>query len=205
MSLGNTVNHHKNGILLAYIANKIPNIHLRKLLKIIYLIDENFTIKRGFPLTWFDYYVWEKGPVSPEVYEVKNGAFSDYVSVSTNARGKKIINSVKPHEFLIYKEMGDFSQSEIKEVDLLLDLYKDKSADELSELTHTPNSIWSKVVNDNHISFRDNGGKTNFLLPLTLLFREEDPRVEIYEDAKWNMEFQAMLNAKHAKRNVPTS
>ena len=81
-SLGTTTNYHKNGVLLAYISNKIPNIHLRKLLKIIYLIDEYFMAMRGFPLTWFDYYAWAKGPVAPEVYAVKNNAFHEFVSLN---------------------------------------------------------------------------------------------------------------------------
>ena len=77
MSLGLTVNKHKNGVLIAYIAQSILDINLRKLLKLIYLIDEKFMEQRGFPLTWFDYYAWERGPVAPEVYEIKNGAFQD--------------------------------------------------------------------------------------------------------------------------------
>ena len=67
MSLGITANREKNGALLAYIASNIPGINLRKLLKVVYLIDEQFMKLRGFPLTWFDYYAWAKGPVAPEV------------------------------------------------------------------------------------------------------------------------------------------
>ena len=76
MSYGISVNKERNGALLAYIAKNVPYINLRKLLKIIYLIDEKFMELRGFPLTWFDYYAWAKGPVAPEVYDIKNGAFS---------------------------------------------------------------------------------------------------------------------------------
>lgn len=41
MSFGYTVNKEKNGVLLAYLAERIPNITLRKLLKLVYLTDEN--------------------------------------------------------------------------------------------------------------------------------------------------------------------
>ena len=90
MSLGVTVNRKKNGALLAYVAKNIPSINLRKLLKIVYLIDEKFMELRGFPLTWFDYYAWVKGPVAPEVYDIKNGAFSEYVTCHKNEEGKNI-------------------------------------------------------------------------------------------------------------------
>jgi len=205
MSLGTTVNQHKNGILLAYIANKIPDIHLRKLLKIIYLIDEHFMKMRGFPLTWFDYYAWAKGPVAPEVYAIKEGAFSEFVYVIRNEVGKRVVNPVHPHEFFIYKEMGEFSQTEIAEIDKLLAEYKDLTADELSEITHEPGSIWSKVVADNNIDFDTTGGKSEYKIPLTMLLDKEDIRLEIFEDAQWNMEFQAMLNDKRANCDVPTA
>lgn len=202
MSLGITVNQHKNGILLAYIANKIPNIRLRKLLKIVYLIDEYFMKMRGFPLTWFEYYAWAKGPVAPEVYDIKNNAFAEFVSLKRDENNKCIINSVQPYEFLIYKEMDEFSQSEISAIDKLLAEYKDKSADELSDLTHVPDSIWSKVVAQNHISF-DIQKTSEYPVPLTMLFEDGDERLDVFEDAEWNMEFQAMLNSKRAKRDVP--
>lgn len=205
MSLGVTVNKHKNGVLLAYIANKIPNIHLRKLLEIVYLIDEHFTKMRGFPLTWFDYYAWAKGPVAPEVYAIKDGEFSDFVLAGRNSQGKRVVNSIQPHEFLIYKDMGEFSQAEIFEIDKLLIEYKDKSADDLSDMTHTPESLWSKVVAANNIAFDDLHLKSGFQIDLTSLFEDDDYRREVYEDAQWNMEFQEMLNKKRADRNVPTA
>ncbi len=205
MSLGILVNRHKNGVLLAYIANKLPNIHLRKLLKIVYLIDEHFTEMRGFPLTWFDYYAWQKGPVAPEVYAVKEGAFSEYVSVRKNEDGKCVINSVKPYEFLIYKDMVEFSQAEISEIDRLLEVYKDLSADDLSDMTHIPESLWSKVVAENDITFDIHNHKSECRINLENLFEDDDYRHEIYEEAQWNMEFQAMLNEKRNKSDVPTS
>lgn len=201
MSLGTSVNHHKNGILLAYISNKILNIHLRKLLKIVYLIDEYFMYMRGFPLTWFDYYAWAKGPVAPEVYAIKENAFSDFVSLKRDENGKCIVNSLQPHEFLIYKEMNEFSESEISAIDKLLADFKDKSADELSDITHVPESLWSRIVVQNRISFE--AQKTSdFQIPLSMLFEDGDYRIEVFEDAKWNMEYQAMLNEKRLQRNV---
>ena len=109
MSFGSTVNMEKNGALLAYIAEKNPCIHLRKLLKMVYLIDEKFMEKRGFPLTWFNYQAWEKGPVAPEVYAVKEGAFSDYVKCQKNKDGKNIVTPALQHDYLIGKQMEAFS------------------------------------------------------------------------------------------------
>jgi len=198
MSLGITVNKDKNGILLAYIANKVPNIHLRKLLKIIYLMDEHFMKMRGFPLTWFDYYAWAKGPVAPEVYEIKNGAFGDFVSYHRSENEKRIVNLVSDVSVRV-KDL--FSESETIEIDKLIETYRACSADELSDITHVKDSIWSKVVADNQLVFDENNKTSDCQIKLENLFAHQDWRVETYEDARWSMEFQAQLssnrNPKH--------
>lgn len=75
MDFSTTVNRDKNGTLLAYICLNVPGINLRKLLKLVYLIDEKFVITRCFPLTWFSYYALKKGPVASEVYVLRTAVF----------------------------------------------------------------------------------------------------------------------------------
>lgn len=193
MSLGITANKEKNGALLAYIAKNIPSINLRKLLKIVYLIDEKFMELRGFPLTWFDYYAWAKGPVAPEVYGIKNGGFSEYVKCHKNEDGQNIVDSVLPHKYHVLKQMDMYSPYEMEVIDGVVFQYADMSADQLSDLTHEENSIWSRVVAEKELSFEDNK-KSDVLVPLTMLNEGDIEKQETYEDAKWNMGFQAALN-----------
>lgn len=192
MSLGITANKKRNGALLAYIAKNIQGINLRKLLKIVYLIDEKFMELRGFPLTWFDYYAWAKGPVAPEVYDVKNGAFSEYVTCHKNEEGKNIIDSVLTHKYHVLKQMDVFSPYEMGVIDEIMYKYEHCTADELSELTHAETSLWSQIVKENQIQFVE--GKSTVLIPLQMMNEGNEEKEETYEDAKWNMEFQAALN-----------
>jgi uncharacterized phage-associated protein len=203
MSLGITANREKNGALLAYVAKNIPGINLRKLLKIIYLIDEKSMQLRGFPITWFDYYAWEKGPVAPEVYRIKNGGFSDYVTCHISEEGKRIVESVLRPEYLVLRQMDMYSPNEMDIIDMAISLFKDKTADELSDITHESGSLWSKVVNGREVSFAD--GKSNVMIPLASLNDGDSTKCEIYEDAKWNMEFQALLNQKRKASDVSAS
>ncbi|MDE7338310.1 MAG: SocA family protein [Bacteroidales bacterium] len=108
------IQNTKNGMLLAYIANRVPDIHLRKLLKIVYLIDEFFVKKRGYPLTWFTYYAWAKGPVAREVYNVKNGNFREFVTArkerqTGEEKSKWIVNTTNPNlsKIQLFKEMEE--------------------------------------------------------------------------------------------------
>lgn len=187
MSLGVTANEKKNGALLAYIAKNVPCVNLRKLLKIVYLIDEKFMKIRGFPLTWFDYYAWAKGPVAPEVYGIKNGAFSKYVTCHKDAMGKNIVESVLQHKYHVLKQMDEFSPYEMSYIDSVVFKYADSTADELSALAHEENSLWSQVVRENHVTFVN--GKSNVKIPLQRLNAGNAEKEEVYEEALEYMQF----------------
>ena len=190
MSLGTTVNKEKNGVLLAYIANSVPDIGLRKLLKIVYLIDERFVLLRGFPLTWFNYYAWAKGPVAPEVYELKNGAYSNFVVCTKNENGKNIINS-RLNNYEIIKSSEIFSPYELGVVDEVIYQCQDKTADELSDLTHRQGSLWFKVVKENNLSF-ERKKQSDVAIPLTMLIEDDDDKLETYNEA---LEYMRVCNA----------
>lgn len=187
MSLGFTINKEKNGALLAYITNSIPNINLRKLLKLVYLIDEKFMESRGFPLTWFDYYAWEKGPVAPEIYEIKNGAFSDYVKCFKNEDNKNIVKASSQNIHQNLKQMDVFSQYEMEIIDDIISEYKDTTADELSEITHEDNSLWSIIIKEKNVTFVD--GKSEVQIPLTRLNEGNFEKEETYNEALEYMQF----------------
>ena len=187
MSFGSTVNKEKNGALLAYIAEKAPGIHLRKLLKMVYLIDEKFMEKRHFPLTWFNYQVWEKGPVAPEVYAVKEGAFGDYVRCQKNKDGKNIVTPVQQHEYLIGKQMEAFSLYEKELIDSVIEDYIGKTADELTDITHEKDSLWTKIKEEKDVVFTN--GKSDVEIPLNRLNEGDEEKSAIYEDALDYMQF----------------
>lgn len=194
VSLGITVNRKKNGALLAYIANKVPEINMRKLLKIIYLIDERFMKLRGFPFTWLDYYVWEKGPVAPEVYDIKekNNFFSDFVKIKRSSENKVIIYPLFKINDDPNGPFGELSDYDLSIIDEELLKYGDKSADWLTNQTHLPDALWTKTKSEHHVEFLD--GKSDCRINMMDLIQEDADLCEVYEDAKWNIAFQAQLN-----------
>lgn len=194
MSYGVSIYKKRNGVLLAYIADRIPNIHLRKLLKIIYLMDEHFMRMRGIPLTWFDYQAWSKGPVSPEVYEIKNGAFKEFVRSYKATDNKRIVEPILDQAEIQTQLKDDFSGFEITEINKMIDDFGNESADELSDITHRPNSIWSKVVSENQLRFNDEIRKSDVAVSLDRLLDNTDWRRKLYEDACLEMELQSQLD-----------
>lgn len=186
MSFGYTVNKEKNGVLLAYLAERIPNVTLRKLLKLVYLTDEKFTIERGFPLTWFNYFAWEKGPVAPEVYDVKNGSFADFVQCHRNSNDKYEISPVSGA--LTEDRLNLYSRYEMNMIDEIISKYGSMSADELTDITHLENTLWSKVVNENKLTFSDSG-RSDCEIHLNRLIEGDEGKEEVFEDALEYMQF----------------
>ncbi len=195
MSYGVSIYKKRNGVLLAYIANRIPNVHLRKLLKIIYLMDEHFMKMRGVPLTWFDYQAWSKGPVAPEVYEIKNGAFNEFVKSYKATDNKRIVESILDKDIIQSQLKDDFSAFEISEINKMIDDFGHQSADELSDITHRPNSVWSKVVSENQLSFNEEIRKSDVAVSLDRLLDSNDWRSKAYENACFEMKLQAQLDS----------
>ncbi|MCR5453735.1 MAG: SocA family protein [Bacteroidales bacterium] len=192
MGIGFKANRNKIGALLAYLSFMMPSVELRKLLKIIYLIDEKAVMERSFPITWLDYYAWAKGPVATDVYDIKNGTLSDFVVCKKNDSGKWSVSPVKHAEFPILQGMKAFSNYEKAIIDGIIAQYGNKSSDELTDVTHERNTLWYNVVNENGIDFT-NQPKSNFLIDLNRL--NDDNHKEIFEDAFDTVQIQAAINS----------
>ena len=191
-NLGLQVNANKIGALLEYICSQMPHIHLRKLLKVIYLMDEKSVQMRAIPLTWLDYYAWKKGPVAPSVYEVKDGAFANFVTCAKEDDGKWHVAANKTNPYAIDQDLKSFSEYEMDIINSVIAYCKGKSADDLTDETHSEDSLWSQTVSQHHITF-DETGRSEY--PICLNDLNDAEGKEIYAEALDSMMMQASLNS----------
>lgn len=175
------MNKNKIGSLLAYISSTIPEINLRKLIKLIYLIDEQSVTTRGISVTWLDYYVWEKGPVAPCIYEIKNkgGEFASFVTSYKNREEKVVISPLIDNQ----TSSMQFSPKELHLINSILNEYGKMNADELTEITHRPGGLWDKAKKEHQLNFEIQN-KTNVRIELSDLIAEDEEKMAIYEDAR---------------------
>ncbi len=194
MAMNSTLQATENkvGALLAYICSQIPHIHLRKLLKVIYLIDEKSVQMRAIPLTWLDYYAWKKGPVAPSVYDVKKSAFADYVTCQQEHDNKWYVSANKTNLYAIDKDLQVFSAYEMDIINSVIAYCKNKSADELTDETHSKDSLWSKTIVQHHVTF-DKEGRSQY--PICLNDLNDAEGKEVYAEALDSIMMQASLNA----------
>lgn len=190
MNLGTQVNKKKIGELLIYITTQIQDVNLRKMLKLIYLIDECAVREKVLPITWLEYKAWAKGPVAEDLYNIKNNdenIFSEYVYAVKSASNQNIIKPKRTYN------SDCFSNVELNIINSVLSEYKACSDDELSEMTHSDDRIWKQVVAENNIIFTDKITRSDYVVDFRLMLSYDDKLY--FEDALENMKLCSFLNS----------
>ena len=180
MCLGVEVNKEKIGNLLIYLAENIKPPYHTKLLKLLYLIDEESVRDSGVPITWLDYKVWQYGPVSPAIYEIhyKDNCFSEYVSCEQNIHGR-LISSKK-----IFSD-DEFSRYELEIIERVVNKYKNVNAEELVKETHGEDTLWNITKKENNIEFDSEIAKiSNYSIDLYRLIEDDKIKLDNYWGAQ---------------------
>ena len=161
MCLGMTVNKDLIGNLIIYIADYCKNystpLYQTKLLKLLYLIDEESVRQTGTPITWLEYDVWQKGPVPADIYFSKlpyANKVNEYVSFEERSN-KYLV--VKKKEF----NDGNFSEVDLEIINNVLRDFGKKTSSELIDITHQPGSLWSKIVEEKNVRFSHDNHTSN--------------------------------------------
>lgn len=135
----------------------ISNMKLQKLVFFAQLLSVRVDMKR--PLVSSDFHAWDYGPVSPTLYRKIKRFGANYLSLD-NPEVAAVFADCTP----ISKETDDWANAVIETV---WERLRDRSAVELSMLTHRRGSPWEVVYN------RDRYG----VIPLEEMARKEPERV----------------------------
>ncbi len=140
------------GNLIVYIASKVDNLYITKLLKLLYLIDETSVKRSGFPLTWLNYSVYKHGAVCTDIYKE--------LTFNNGAQFKNYIEVVQDHHGQLIKDITAFDKNEFSEYDFeicneVINKYGRFSSKELVNILHEPDTLWSKEVKKHKITFNE--------------------------------------------------
>ena len=180
MCLGVEVNKEKIGNLLIYLAENLKPLYHTKLIKLLYLIDEESVKDSGVPITWLDYKVWQYGPVSPAIYEIhyKDNCFTEYVSCEQHEHGRLII----PKRDFSNEE---FCQHELDLIEQVARIYKSVNAEDLVGKVHGEDTLWSITKKENKIEFDSEIAKiTNYSIDLSRLIEDDEIKMDNYLGAQ---------------------
>lgn len=188
MCLGVSVNKPLIGNLIIYIANKCGILYQTKLLKLLYLIDEESVRRTGVPITWLEYEVWAKGPVAKDVYYSKNvgeNRFADYVSFSRNPNCQVITKKAF--------DDSEFTDNQLQIIDDVLSKYGSLSSEDLIQKTHEEGSLWSITKQHYGITFSGARKISDKVINLSQLIKDDGFKLTAYNAALESMELKAIL------------
>jgi len=190
MCIGLQANKELIGQLMVLIANRYKPLYHTKLLKLLYIIDEESTIRTGAPITWLTYHAWRYGPVAEDVYHSKQvgyNKFNQYVKFVHAGENKCIV-----------KPVAGFSDAEFTDTDLniiheVLEKYGHLSTKELVGITHADGSLWDRTVKRANIHFSENNKTSDVSLDFVELIQNDGFKKTVYYTTMENIELQASL------------
>jgi len=193
-SLGSTINKDKVGNIMVYLAERIKPLYHTKLIKLLYFIDEYAVKDNGIPITWLDYNLWEKGPVAPETYFIKNqddsSVFLEYIKTKKQGESFMIIPNRQFDKRL-------FSDYELEIIDQVITELGNKRAEELIKLTHAEGSLWGKTKKKYNVAFSNSKKTTNYNIELSDLVKDDKNRYHNFQEAKDMILFSSFNTENH--------
>ncbi len=138
---------------IMYFAKKnVKFLYKTKTFKLLYFLDFLHIEKVGIPVTNQEYLAYPKGPV-PEylVKRIDENNLSDYFNERIEIVKRKF-GVHTAYEFVPRPKqkinMDVFSPIQIELLDRITFFFKDLKAEEISEITHLPNSPWAKTISE---------------------------------------------------------
>ena len=191
-SLGVQGNKELVGNLIILLAKKCAPLYQTKLIKLLYLIDEEAIRERGIPITWPDYKVWQFGPVDPAVFYIRN--FSEYISseTTTSIDGNAATTIISPK-----KEFDDdeFSEYDLEIIEKTLVKYQNKTANELVNITHKVGSPWDLTKKENDLDFSI-ANISDVSIDMSRIVKNDPVKYANYKEAYEGMSFMSVLKSK---------
>jgi len=190
MCLGMCTNRNLIGNTIVLLSLHCKPLYHTKLLKLLYLIDEESTKRTGTPLTWLSYNVWQFGPVAEDVYHSKwegLNKFSEFVRFDEVADGK-----------ILVKPIAEFDDSSFSELDLqiindIIEQYGCLTAKQLIDIVHSRDSLWEKTRQQANIHFSAQNQTSSIPLDFSELLSDDGFKKTIYYSTLENLELQYTL------------
>lgn len=135
----------KLGNTIAYIVSNVSNPSKTKILKILYLMEEEMVRRHGVPFLCLPFEVWKMGPVQKDVFvDLSDGGtmLEDYVEQEYRD-GSMVFKSK------VAFDEDEFSDAELSMMKDIVSLYGKKSAAQLVAYLHKKESLWYKTAAEN--------------------------------------------------------
>lgn len=190
MCIGIKVNKTLIGNLMILLSDRCKPLYHTKLLKLLFLIDEESVLRTGVPITWLNYKAWQLGPVNEDVFLSKFTGFNKfdkYVSFHHAGDGSCVIKPIS-----VFDD-SEFCDLDIEIINDVIAKYGNKSCRELVELTHRRGSIYDETKKKYGIEFSGNNRTSDIEINFRDLL-DSCSKKAAYQYALENMQSKILLN-----------
>ena len=190
MCIGMKANKALIGNLMILLADRCKPLYHTKLLKLLFLIDEESVKRTATPMTWLNYKAWQLGPVNEDVFFSKwegCNKFDQYVHFDFVDEKRCIVKPVA--EF----DGGGFCELDREIIDSVLSKYGRKSSEELVEILHGEESLWSKAVKKHALAFSATNKTSDVDIDFSDMLKDELQKT-VYFSTLENLETELFLN-----------
>ena len=170
----------KVGNAVVYLCERIKPLYKTKLLKLLYLLDEESIKRFGVPMFGLEYLVWSKGPVAREIVDElrdKPHLLAEFIRIEKDRMGNRVV-PIKPFSD------DEFTPHEVELLAELSDGHENSSAVELIDITHDKKSLWYKLAEQNGLleAFEKGKETSNVRMDLGDVVAEDPVKSTIYKD-----------------------
>jgi hypothetical protein len=169
--------------IIAYIIKlEQKKLYLTRLLKILYVIDENSVKKIGSPVTNLTYKVAEKGPLADHLwYCIQNNPelFGEYFDVKFNdSTASYSLTSKNAPDLDV---LSDYEDNLIKET---VKKYKGKDTEDIIEELHAEGTLWAKIKKKHNLNFDnpESSSISKYKIDFHELIKNDDFRMDAYQN-----------------------
>ncbi len=127
------------GNMLVYFTSKLGAIPKTKLLKLIYILEEEAVLKSGEKFTDLEYQYWTQGPVSSFInkqIDKQRDPIANFLSIDKLAN-KTLVKAKSTFDD------SEFSNFDISLMDSVIERFGNKNTNDLIDYTHREGSLWN--------------------------------------------------------------
>lgn len=134
----------------AFFVAKTRHCGLVKLFKLLYYTDMLHFRETGRGVTGLVYQAWPYGPVPPRLYEEIQQPEPDMravLSIQSPPRGNADESSPRATKIAVVRDpgTGDLTKRELRIVREVAEMFRDVTAEQISDISHAKNGPWDKA------------------------------------------------------------
>ncbi len=167
----------KTGNVIRFFAEKIPDLYITKLSKLLYILDELAVQEIGMPVTGLDYKVAKMGPLAATVWTSLNYNTGDFDSFVSVAKGNAWVR-ISPRASSVFND-SLFTEFEMELLEKVVIDFGAKKTEELIDFTHREGYPWSIATKTHDINFDkvDDPNVTEFIIDFSSLLDTEIKKI----------------------------